>query len=348
VIKRIVLPVDGAGAKCYAVAGFFMDDSFNLKTFENLRDSWEGLPPEMKRGPIFVLPAWLESWWQVFGAKTGLLLGEISKGGQTIGIAPLRAKKAEAMFIGDAGVCDYLDFIITPGRENEFFSILLDELKTRDITRLNLEALRPDSTVLTALVDIARERGYKVFRQTRDVSVALDLPRSWTSYLEGLTAKQRHEVRRKLRRLGEEGAVSFRVAGPSDVETSLGIFLDQFRRSRRDKARFMNTRMQTFFEVMTRAMAAAGLIRFGFLELNGSPVASVLFLDYNNSRYLYNSGYDPGYRRLSVGLLTKVLCIKDAIGQGMACFNFLRGNEAYKYRLGGSEIPLYNCRIDIT
>jgi len=329
------------------VAGFFMTDSFNLKTLDNLRDSWERLPMEMKRGPLFVLPAWLESWWQVFGAKTGLLLGEISKGGRVIGIAPLRVNKKEAMFIGDAAVCDYLDFIISPGRESEFFAILLDELKTRGITSLNLEALRPESTVLTSLAAIARERGYQVYCQRMGVSVALDLPRGWTPYLEGLTAKQRHELRRKLRRLNEEGEISFRVAGPPDAQASLDIFIDQFRRSRRDKARFMNARMKTFFEVFTRAMAASGLIRFGFLELNGSPVASVLFLDYNNSRYLYNSGYDPGYRRLSVGLLAKVLCIKDAIGQGMACFDFLRGDEAYKYRLGGSEILLYDCRIDI-
>lgn len=325
-----------------------MTNSFNLKTFDNLRGSWEGLPPEMKRGPLFVLPGWLESWWRVFGAKTGLLLWEISKGGRVIGIAPLRVSKKEAMFIGDAGICDYLDFIISPGREDEFFSILLDELKARGITRLNLEALRPESTVLTSLASIARERGYKVSCPAMGVAVALDLPRGWTPYLEGLTAKQRHELRRKLRRLNEEGKVGFRVAGPPDAEANLDIFIDQFRRSRRDKARFMNARMKTFFEVMTQAMAASGLIRLGFLELAGSPVASVLFLDYNNTRYLYNSGYDPGYRHLSVGLLAKVLCIRDAIGQGMACFDFLRGNEAYKYRLGGSEIPLYSYRMDIT
>ena len=347
-IKRIGPSIDGVRTKCYAVAGFFMADSFKLKTLDSLRDSWEGLPPEMKRGPIFVLPAWLESWWQVFGAKTGLLLGEISKGGRVIGIAPLRVKNAEAMFIGDAAVCDYLDFIIVPGRENEFFGILLDGLKARGITRLNLEALRPDSTVLTSLAGIAREGGCKASCQASGVSLALDLPRSWTLYLEGLTAKQRHELRRKLRRLDEEGTVGFRVAAPSEADASLDIFIDQFRRSRRDKARFMNARMKVFFGALTRAMAASGLIRFGFLELNGSPVASVLFLDYNNSRYLYNSGYDPGYRHLSVGLLAKVLCIKDAIGQGMTCFDFLRGDEAYKYRLGGSEIPLYKCRIDIT
>jgi CelD/BcsL family acetyltransferase involved in cellulose biosynthesis len=330
------------------VAGFFMAIFFYLKTFDSLQDSWEGLPWEMKQGPLFVLPAWLKSWWRVFGAKAGLLLGEINKDGQVLGIAPLRVIKEEAMFIGDASICDYLDFIVSPGREDEFFSILLDELKTRGVSRLNLEALKPESTVLTTLTGISKERGYMTSCQATGVSVALDQPLDWASYLKELTAKQRHEVTRKLRRLDEQGTVSFRVAGPSDVEVSLGVFLDQFRRSRQDKARFMNARMQAFFEVMTRAMAVAGLLRFGFLELNGSPVASVLFLDYNNNRYLYNSGYDPGYRRLSVGLLAKVLCIKDAIREGIACFDFLQGNEPYKYQLGGSGIPLYSCRIDIT
>jgi len=63
------------------------------------------------------------------------------------------------MFIGDAAVCDYLDFIISPGRESEFFAILLDELKTRGITRLNLEVLRPESTVLTSLAALPTDGG---------------------------------------------------------------------------------------------------------------------------------------------------------------------------------------------
>jgi CelD/BcsL family acetyltransferase involved in cellulose biosynthesis len=48
---------------------------------------------------------------------------------------------------------------------------------------------------------------------------------------------------------------------------------------------------------------------------------------------------------LSVGLLSKVLCIKDSIERGKKRFDFLKGREAYKYRLGGREVPIYNCQI---
>ena len=109
----------------------------------------------------------------------------------------------------------------------------------------------------------------------------------------------------------------------------------------------MNAEMRAFFSSLAEAMAKVGLLRFGFLELDLVPVAAVMYFDYNDSIYLYNSGYDPRYRQLSVGLLSKVLCIKDSIEKKKSRFDFLKGAEVYKYRLGGREIPLYRCQIQI-
>jgi hypothetical protein len=61
--------------------------------------------------------------------------------------------------------------------------------------------------------------------------------------------------------------------------------------------------------------------------------------------YLYNSGYDPTHSYLSVGLLSKVLSLKDSIDAGRNTCDFLKGAEEYKYRLGGREIPIYSCHI---
>jgi CelD/BcsL family acetyltransferase involved in cellulose biosynthesis len=61
--------------------------------------------------------------------------------------------------------------------------------------------------------------------------------------------------------------------------------------------------------------------------------------------YLYNSGYDPEYGYLSAGLLSKLLSIKDSIERVRKCYDFLKGPEEYKYRLGGREIPIYTCQI---
>ena len=94
-------------------------------------------------------------------------------------------------------------------------------------------------------------------------------------------------------------------------------------------------------------MAAAGLLKLGILEMDGHIMAAVICFDYDDRIYLYNSGYDPGFNYLSVGLLSKVLCIKESIESGKKIFDFLKGDEPYKYNLGGQEVPLYRYQISL-
>ncbi len=295
---------------------------------------------------IFVLPNWLELWWRMFGASADLLLWVVRQGDTVIGIAPLKVEGGRASFIGDSDLCDYLDFVITPGKELDFFNVLLDHLKDEGINHLDLEPLRPDSTVITSLVDIANDRGYTVSCNPVDVSLELNLPDTWDKYLETLNSKQRHEVRRKLRRLGEAGNIDYRIFRDSEVTLKeIDIFIRLFRESREDKADFMTSQMMAFFKSLVTTTAQAKLLRFGCLKLDAVPVAAIICFDYNDTIYLYNSGYDPQYSYLSVGLTSKVLCIKDSIERGKRKFDFLKGAEVYKYRLGGQEIPLYRCEI---
>ena len=81
------------------------------------------------------------------------------------------------------------------------------------------------------------------------------------------------------------------------------------------------------------------------LKLNDSPAAGALCFDYQDKVHLYNSGYDPRYGSLSVGLLCKILSIKHSIEIGRRKYDFLKGAEPYKFRLGGREVPLSRCRI---
>jgi CelD/BcsL family acetyltransferase involved in cellulose biosynthesis len=324
------------------------DDKVALESFDSLTSYWPQSESLLMWNCIFVLPPWLEVWWHEFGFEAELYLGAIRKDGTIAGIAPLLLRGAEASFIGSTDLCDYLDFIIVPGREVDFFNILLDDLQGRGIRRLNLGPLRPNSSVLTYLVGIAKNRNYDVSRKVEDVSLELDLPATWREYLNTLTQKQRHEVNRKLRRLGEAGDVNYRMVEDNDsLLDSMDLFLRLFRQSREDKAIFLTNQIESFFRSLIEAMARSGLLRFGILELNASPVAVVMYFDYNNSVFLYNNGYDPRHSSLSVGLISKVLCLKDNIERGKGKFDFLKGAEEYKYRLGGKEITLYRCDISL-
>lgn len=323
-----------------------MDCRFEAGSFESLASGWRELQRKRQNSPIFVSPEWTEVWWQHFGSGAELLLGAVKCQDSVIGIAPLMIKSGVASFIGSTDVCDYLDFIVEPGSEESFFSTVLAELVKRGIRRLDLVSLRQDSAVLTAMVGIARERGWQVSTKNNGISVELNLPATWEEYLQMLTVKQRHELRRKMRRLSEAGGINFRVsedAGTGDMD----IFLRMFRDSRQDKADFLTPAMESFFRSLAATLAQRKLLTLRFMQLDALPVAAVMCFDYQNNVYLYNSGYDPSYDWLSVGLVSKAFCIRESIEHGKNKFDFLSGDEVYKYRLGGQELPLYRCRFSL-
>ncbi len=326
-----------------------MSYTITQESFDSLASCWADPGQHLRWNCIFVLPVWLKVWWQDLGAKAELYLGAVRQGEKIIGIAPLMVRDGIASLLGSVDVCDYLDFVVAPGLEIDFFSVLLDNLRLKGVTHLDLRPLRPDSTVLTNLVGIAQNQGHEVLCQPEDVSLELDLPSTWEEYLMILTTKQRHEVRRKLRRLLEAGNVGYRYVevSPSEVEDFTDIFLKLFLLSREEKANFMTPKMESFFRSLVKAMAEIGLLRYGIVELDTIPAAMIMYFIYNGCVYLYNSGYDPKYNSLSVGLLSKVLCIKESIQEGKKKFDFLKGNETYKYHLGGRKISLYNCQITI-
>ena len=168
--------------------------------------------------------------------------------------------------------------------EEDFFTVLFDELKKKGINHLDLRHLRPDSVVLTHLVGIAKNRGNEVTYHEDATSVELDLPPTWEAYLETLSKKQRHEVRRKLRRLWEAGKVEHRCFDTDGKDRGLmDTFLKLFALSQGEKDNFMTDQMESFFRALAEAMADIGLLRFGVLEVDTVPVAMTMSFDYNGS-----------------------------------------------------------------
>lgn len=326
-----------------------MQQTITPESFDSLTAYWA----ESKEGPqwssVFILPVWMKVWWQIFQPKAELYLRSIRQNGEIIGIAPMLITGRSAGIVGSADVCDYLDFVIVPGMEKEFYEALLTDMKEKGVSQLDLHPLRPDSTVLTHLVGMAESKGYEVITKVEDVSVELDLPPTWDEYLQILDGKQRHEVRRKIRRLQEAGTIDYQCTSDVDqINNLMDTFLKMFVNSREDKATFLTSRMENYFRTLVEAIAQAGLLRMGVVNLDSKIASMIIGFDYNNSLYLYNSAYDPGFRNLSVGLICKLLCLKQSIEEGKKKFNFLKGSEVYKYRIGGKEVPIYNCQIKIS
>jgi CelD/BcsL family acetyltransferase involved in cellulose biosynthesis len=323
-----------------------MTSAVSVESFDAIDSYINCLGGVLEGRHVFMLPRWMQTWRQAFKPDDELYVCLIKMNKVLIGVAPLSINGMTASFVGCADVCDYMDFTVASGYEKEFYNALLDNLQKRGITELDLRCLRPESTVLSHLVETAQERNGVCSFELDGVSLEMDLPDDWNEYLNSLIGKQRHEIRRKLRRLHEEADVNLLVMeDPAQIAEHLDAFLKMFRESRSDKAAFMDPRMESFFRSMIRAMSEEGVLRLFVLRLSDSSAAAAVCFDYQQTMYLYNSGYDPRYASLSAGLLCKILSIKHSIELGRKKYDFLKGAEPYKYRLGGKEVHLLRCRI---
>jgi CelD/BcsL family acetyltransferase involved in cellulose biosynthesis len=325
-----------------------LNESYTIteESIDSITGLWQDSANRLKWDCLFVLPGWLKAWWQAFGSERTPYLCSIRSHGELIGMAPLMVEGRTARLMGDTDVCDFLDVVVVPGRENTFFDALFDHLKKQGVRQLDLEAVRSDSTLYRHLAAATTDQPYAIDCHSVDASMVLDLPASWDAYLLQLTGKQRHEVRRKFRRLEEAGRVALRTFdNVAEVSSQMGTFLTLFKKNRTEKARFMTDRMASFFHALAIELASARILKLYFLMLNDAVVAAVMCIDHDDTFHLYNNGYHERYHSLSVGLLSKLFTVKESIRLGKRRYDFLKGTEVYKHRLGGRQVPLYRCRV---
>ena len=157
-----------------------------------------------------------------------------------------------------------------------------------------------------------------------------------------LRGKDRHELRRKMRRataVTVECTVADDAAGlDADLDTFFALHRLSHQHAKRS---FMTDKKAAFFRDMAHQLWDQGWFELACLRADGVPVAALCSFTYGTTYAAYNASYHPEYGHLSAGILLFANRIRDAIGRRFTCFDFLRGDEAYKYRFGATDRPLY-------
>ena len=310
--------------------------------------AWDRLHAGARLRSPFLSWIWQTHWASAFAADRRLDIRRVTDGeGSLVAVLPLY-EEAPGVFrmLGGADVSDYLDLLAVAGREEEAWTALL-ESRAAEPSEWRLHAVPASSPTLAALPTLARACGLAAEAVVEERCPVLTLPGTWDEYLVGLGGKHRHELSRKMRRLEREvpeARVSC-VHRPADVAARLGDFLDLHRRSRAGKARFMDARMEGFFRGAVTALAERGAARLWFLDIASGPIASFVVLEWVDTVGLYNSGFHPDRAALSPGVVLLGHLIRDAIERGRRRFDFLRGEERYKYEFEPVPEEVYGVRI---
>jgi CelD/BcsL family acetyltransferase involved in cellulose biosynthesis len=311
-------------------------------------DAWDALHAETRLRSPFLGWTWQRHWVSAFGEGRRLEVRRVTDGtGRLVALLPLvETAPGRWLLVGGADVSDYLDLIAARDREEEAWAALL-AARAADRAVWQLHAVPAASVTVTAMPGLAAAAGLEASATVEERCPILALPESWDALLASLSGKHRHEISRKLRRFEREapdGRVRWEST-PEGIEGRLDDFLSLHRRSREGKAKFMDARMERFFRRAIPALAARGGARLAFLELPQGPIASFVTLEWDDTVGLYNSGFHPDRAVLSPGLVLLAHVIRDAIQRGRHRFDFLRGEERYKYEFGPTPEAVHAVTI---
>lgn len=310
--------------------------------------AWNGLVAASRLRSPFLSWVWQCEWARTFAANRRLEIRCVEDGtGNLISVLPLyEASPGSLEIVGGADVSDYLDLISLEGREEEAWMALLQSRTTEQV-EWRLHAVPEASPTVGALPPLAAACGLAASATVEERCPVLALPSSWETYLAHLSGKHRHELLRKMRRL-ERDAPDARVScvsAPADIDARLADFLALHRRSRAGKARFMDERMERFFRTALAAFAERGAARLWFLDTASGPIATFVTIEWDGTVGLYNSGFSPERATLSPGVVLLAHLIRDAIARGRRKFDFLRGEERYKYEFEPVAEAVYQVTI---
>ncbi len=313
--------------------------------------AWSRLVARSQANVPFLTWPFLTTWWRTLGGAEGRLhlLGVQDGSAEWAGVLPLyevmTPEGPVLRLAGGVDVADYLDLVAMVGHEEAVWKAVLATLADGPTPPLDLRPVPAASPTVTLLPGLARAAGFTCRIEREERCPVIELPESWEAYLAGLSGKDRHELRRKLRRAASGGPRIEVARTPGGVTAFMDSFLALHRKSKRGKARFMDERMEVFFREMGAAVAAAGWAALWLLWLEDRPAATLFCFEYAGSVAVYNSGFDPDARALSPGVALIARTIEDAIARGFRRYDFLRGEEAYKYGFGA--VPTEVMRITL-
>jgi CelD/BcsL family acetyltransferase involved in cellulose biosynthesis len=189
---------------------------------------------------------------------------------------------------------------------------------------------------LAALKAESEKRGWSHHEEIYRPTPRITLNQSFDEYLSRLEKKQRHEIRRKMRRAAEsEKNVRFHlIDSTAAIESEINAFFELMVQDP-NKEEFLHPEMREQMTVTIRNAFERGYLWLAFLEVNGSKAAASLNFDYKNKLWGYNSGVGREHMELSPGWVLLAHVIQWCTEHGRSEFDFMRGDEEYKYRFGG-------------
>ncbi len=266
------------------------------------------------------------------------------------------APTATALFFGASYHADYATILAAPADLPAVADAVAGHLAAADRHLWDVVDLRrlrcgdPSADALAGAIG-AREvaEGWTLNVEREDVCPVVTLPADtdMEGYLSTLGKKERHEIRRKVRRAEAVGEI--RLDDSMDPSEDLESFIDLHQKRWGIDGLFPDTpggaQSRVFFRRLFELHGPDGPLRLTFLSVGDRRIAAGIHFETANGYLYYNAGVDPDARDLSPGILMAYAYLARALAAGLRRLDFLRGDESYKYEWGAVDEPIQRLLV---
>jgi len=317
--------------------------------FEALAQEWDPLAQQGMTDTPFQSLAYQQAWWNHLGPGDLHTIAVRDESAHLLGIACFYLLEGVLYFNGCVEETDYLDLVAKAENADSVWRAVFEHLcSSPDLAwnEMSLCNIPDGSPSLEILETLAAELGLDHKSEQIEVCPIIDLPATFEAYLDSLDGKQRHELRRKLRRADGAGA-ELTVIGPDDdLRQAVEDFLLLLQQSTIEKKEWLNEGRRAVFHDVAQEAHSNGTLQLMFLQFAGQNSAALFNFKYDGRIWVYNSGLDPtSFYKLSPGVVLTTKAIKLAIEDGYQSFDFLRGSEEYKYRFGAADTRIFRINL---
>lgn len=305
----------------------------DLTQLDALTPHWWELWQQSPSATPFQSPAWLVPWWHAF-APGELATVAVWRGDDLVGLAPFYVEHgisgSKLLPVG-ISLSDYLDILAVPGSEAEVVDIVAESILSIGWAQWILSDLPQDS------LSLAMTHPEMDWPTAHAACPVLALAGDET--LAGCVPARR---RRQLRRARQAASRCGRIALLS-ASGSPQTFLDQLIRlhnmrwAEQGGGVLANAAVEQFHRLSLPLLDAHGLVRCWLFAIDGGTVGAYYGFHHRGRAYAYLGGFDPAYAEESPGAILIGHAIAEAIREDAREFDFLRGQEAYKYGWGAVD-----------
>ena len=311
----------------------------SLEGLAQIAQAWNGLLLESRSNTIFLSWEWIYTWSECFlGSDRGLFVLAVYKDKELIGVAPwqirqlrylgLSMRKIEFLGLPETG-SDYLDVFAKRGKEKEVAHQIYHFLQRSAALwdSVALQDVSSDSLFLVHFINEMEEAGKYTELRPGAYCPSASLPETFDVFKARLSSNRREQFSRHLRLLKRNGEVTHRAHLSGDLGPSLKDFHRLY-----EQRWGASEGLFRFLEKLILRTEGKRWVELDFLSVGGREIAGLLHLRYGKTLSMYLMGVDHSFdRSISIGNLLVGLSIEKAIAEGFSRYDFLRGDEDYKF-----------------